>query len=71
MLTRLSALWASFLIFGCADQGQDRQAENARVKQQTSQEIARICALPEPERQMEIDRAKAESRMVLVCPRSK
>ena len=71
MPTRSVMLIALFLIFGCAGQSQDRQTENARVKQQASQEIARICALPESQRQAEIDRVKSQSGIAIVCSHSK
>jgi len=55
-------------IVGCADQD-PRKAENAKLRKQVSQEIARLCALPDPERQAQIDKVKAESGMAIVCPR--
>jgi hypothetical protein len=68
MLTRLAVPLLSLLILGCADQAQHGAAEKARVREQAAKEVARICALPELERQAEIDRVQTESGMAIVCP---
>jgi hypothetical protein len=56
------------MLSGCAG-GSDRRAENAKVRSEVSAEIRRICALPGPDRQVEIDRVKREAGMAIVCPR--
>jgi hypothetical protein len=38
------------------------------IRTQVSREIARICALPDVQRQQEIDQAKRESGVTVVCP---
>jgi hypothetical protein len=46
----------------------ERQArENARIIRQGDQEIKRICALPEDQREAERKKIKAESGMELYC----
>jgi hypothetical protein len=62
-----SLVLASALLCGC-DTSRGRRAEDAAVRSQVSQEISRICALPEPQRQAEIDRIKQEHGMAIVCP---
>jgi hypothetical protein len=69
MSTRLAILLVSLLVYGCADQPRHKAAD-ARVRKQVSEEVARICALPESERQTEIDRVHTEAGMVIICPRS-
>jgi hypothetical protein len=55
-----------FLV-ACATKQQRRAQENEAIKAQAAQEIRRICALPESERQTEVGRIKRESGMVIYC----
>jgi hypothetical protein len=64
--------WMSFLfvalqLSGCAAESQ-RRSEDAQVQRQVSADIARICALPQTDRQSEIDRVKQQYGMTIVCP---
>lgn len=52
---------------GCTTGAQRRAAENAAIQKQAAQEISRICALPKPERDAELERIKTESGMVVHC----
>ena len=54
-------------LLGCTTPAQRQAAENARVEKQAAQEINRICALPEAEREAELKKIKDQSGMVLYC----
>lgn len=60
-------LAALVLLSGCTTEAQRRAAENAAIRKQAAQEINRICALPQPEREAELERIKTESGMVVHC----
>jgi len=53
------ALGAVLLLASCAE---------PPVRSQVTQEIHRICALPANDRQAEIDKVRASSGLVIVCP---
>jgi carbamate kinase len=55
------------LLGGCATDAQRRAAENAAIQKEAAQEIRRICALPQPQRDAELERIKTESGIVLQC----
>jgi hypothetical protein len=52
----------------CATQPQQKTQENEAVRKRAAHEIARICALPEADRQAEIDKIKQESGVAIYCP---
>jgi hypothetical protein len=46
----------------------ERQArERARIDKEAAEEITRICALPEDQREAELKKIKEQSGMVLYC----
>lgn len=55
------------LLAACATQHQKSQ-QNEAIRKRAAQEIARICALPEADRQAEIERIKKESDVAIYCP---
>jgi ABC-type Fe3+-hydroxamate transport system substrate-binding protein len=46
---------------------QHKADENAAVQKEAAQEIQRVCALPESERESEIRKVKDQSGFVIVC----
>jgi hypothetical protein len=65
-LRQLVLVVTATLLCACAERPPKPASDALRT--QVSREIARICALPEAQRQQEIDRAKRESGVTLVCP---
>jgi outer membrane biogenesis lipoprotein LolB len=65
--TLILMILAVFLLGACATDARHRAAEHAAVKEQTALEIGRICALPQPERDAELARIKAESGIIVQC----
>jgi nitrous oxide reductase accessory protein NosL len=65
--TRFSILAMSILLAACATEQQRKAQENAAIRKQAAREIERICALPEPDRQAEIEKIKEQSGMVIYC----
>jgi carbamate kinase len=56
------------LLTGCASLAAQQKAEHdAQVRDKAAQEIRRICALPEPERDKEILEVKEHSGFAVVC----
>jgi len=68
MYARFALLASQLVLYGCAPSTSQR-AQEASLRRQVSAEVARICALPEPQSQQEISRVYAESGMAIVCPR--
>jgi uncharacterized lipoprotein YajG len=66
-LARLVMLAPLMLLAACATEQQRRAQKNEAIKAQAAQEIRRICALPESEREAEVERIKKESGMVIYC----
>lgn len=58
---------AVLVVAACSTAAQRKAADIAAINKQAAQEIKRICALPEPERQAEIKRVKDESGVVVYC----
>jgi hypothetical protein len=63
---------ASFLLglvvlAGCATAEQQKAEKNAVIQKRAATEIERICALPEAEREAQIQKIKDQSGMVLYC----
>jgi hypothetical protein len=59
---------AASVLAGCETAQQRKAAENAAVNKQAAEEIARICALHGAEREEELKKLKAASRLDLYCP---
>ena len=55
------------VITACSTAGQRKAAENASIQQNVATEIRRICALPESERQAEMQKIKGEAGVVVAC----
>jgi hypothetical protein len=55
------------LVSGCATEAQRRAAESAEVQQQAVDEMKRVCALPEAEREAELERIRTQSGIVVEC----
>lgn len=55
------------LLAACQTDADRKAAENARIQEQASKEIHRICALPGEQREAELKRLKEQSGMVLDC----
>jgi hypothetical protein len=60
-------LAALMLLSACTTPAQRRAAENTAVQKEAAQEITRICALPDADREAAIKKLKAESGMVIYC----
>jgi len=58
---------AVLLLGACATDTQSRAAEHAGVEARVALEIGRICALPQPQRDAELARIKAESGIIVQC----
>lgn len=65
--TRMSTLAALIALCGCTTQAERRAAERAAVEKKAAQELRRICALPGPERDAAIKKAKDASGIVIYC----
>lgn len=57
----------SCLLAACATQQQQKAQENQAVRKRAAQEVARICALPEADRQAEIEKIKELSGVAIYC----
>jgi hypothetical protein len=74
MWTR-SSVWLAVLtlavvvLAACETEAERRAKENAAVNKQAGDEIARICALPEDQRDAELNRIRVQSGVVLYCPK--
>jgi hypothetical protein len=51
----------------CSTTAQYPSAENAAIEKDAAQEIHRICALPESQRQAEIQKIRVASGVVVTC----
>jgi hypothetical protein len=58
---------AMLAVAGCEMPQQRKAAENATIKKQAADEIARICALHGAEREVEMKKFKDVSGMELYC----
>ena len=67
MAPRLSMIAGLIVLAACSTAGQRRAAENATIQQNAATEVRRICALPESERQAEIQKIKDEAGVVVAC----
>jgi len=56
------------LLLAACSMGQRTAVENQAVRAKAAQEIHRICALADPEREAEIKRVKDESGLLIACP---
>lgn len=66
-LPRFLLLSAYVLLTACTTSQQRRAQENEAIQMRAAKEIARICALPQSDRQAEIDKIKKESGIVVYC----
>jgi hypothetical protein len=62
-----SALTALCTVSACATHTAREPVEKAIVKRQAAQEVERICALPEPEREAERKKVEQESGFIIYC----
>jgi hypothetical protein len=67
MAPNVSALAGLIVLASCSTAGQRKAAENASIQQNAATEVRRICALPEPERQAEIQKIKDAAGVVIAC----
>jgi hypothetical protein len=67
MASKICTLAGLILLTACSTAGQRGAAENATIQQNAAKEIRRICALPESERQAEIQKIKDEAGVVVAC----
>jgi outer membrane biogenesis lipoprotein LolB len=63
----LNVVAALLLLSGCTTDASRRAAANAAIQGQAAQQISRICALPQSEREAEIEKIKAEADIVVHC----
>jgi len=59
----------AMVLTACSTTAERGAGENTAIQKEAAQEIRRICALPEPERQAEMQRVKNESGVVVQCGR--
>ena len=57
----------AIVLTACSTTARRGAGENTAIQEEAAQEIRRICALPEPERQVELQRIKNESGVVVQC----
>jgi hypothetical protein len=56
------------MVTACTTAAPDRRAEERQaIQTHAAQEIKRICALPEDQRQVEIDKIRKEAGLTVVC----
>jgi hypothetical protein len=67
MAPKVSTLAGLIVLAACSTAGQRKATENASIQQDAAAEIRRICALPESERQAEIQKVKDEAGVVVAC----
>jgi len=67
--TIASVLLAVAALCGCAAPLDRPTPDVDNINKDATDELRRICSLPEPDRQAEIDRVKTEHGMVLYCPK--
>lgn len=69
LLTMVSiAALALLPVAGCESQAQrDKAVQDAAIRREGADEIKRICALPEPERDQELQKLRERSGVVLYC----
>ena len=61
------AMLAELIVLAACSTAQRKAAENASIQQDAATEIRRICALPESDRQVEIQKIKDEAGVVVAC----
>jgi hypothetical protein len=59
---------AVLLVGACSTDAQPRADESREIQRKAAAEVTRICALPEPDRDAEISKARDESGVVVRCP---
>jgi hypothetical protein len=64
---QVSIIAALALLGGCTTEAQRKVAENMAIQKQAAQEVRRICALPQAQREAELRRLRAESAIVVEC----
>ncbi len=64
---RLLALAALCSLEACTTSAQRKAAENAAIEKQAAEEVRRICALPEVEREAEVKKIKEDSGLSVYC----
>jgi hypothetical protein len=67
MAPKVSTLAGLMVLAACSTTGQRKAAENSSIQQNAVTEVRRICALPESERQAEIQKIKEEAGVVVAC----
>jgi hypothetical protein len=65
--TTVLILAGALVLSGCETTTQRRAAEARKTTQEGAQEISRICALPQPEREAQLKKLEIESGVVLFC----
>jgi len=60
-------LACSLMLSGCGATASRKAADASTTTQKAGQKIERICALPQPERDAELKKLKAETGVVLLC----
>jgi len=61
------SLIASLFLQACETDRERQAAYRARIQEKASAEVNRICALPEEARQVELEKIKEQSGVVLYC----
>jgi len=62
-------LAGALALSGCETNAQLKAAEARKTTQAGAQEINRICALPQAEREAQLKKLETESGVVLFCPK--
>jgi hypothetical protein len=55
------------MLAACQTQAEQQAAKNAEINRRAAAEISRICALPDAEREAELQKIKEQSGVVLYC----
>jgi predicted small secreted protein len=57
----------AMVVTACSTTAQRGAGENAAIQSEAAHEVRRICALPESQRQAEIQKIRVESGVVVTC----
>jgi len=66
-LLRVLATTLTLNLVACATPAGRQAADNSSVQAEAAREVHRICALPEGERQAQIERVRKQSGVVIGC----
>jgi hypothetical protein len=64
---KMSLFTAGIALTACTSTGGGRPAANTAIQKDAAQEVRRICALPESEREAQIQKIREESGVVVAC----